>query len=442
MYRRIVAVCVSLVIVFGFIVIVDVTMDYTINVGGATLYVNTTGSGGAYTKIQDAINDSKDGDTVYVYSGIYYEYIIINKSINLTGEDRANTIIDGNDMGNVTKIVANNTQISGFTIRNHETIISAWNQGIYINGLNGNKIYNNTITHFHNGILLRYSDDNLIKGNKFQSNYNTGIYFGYSNNNIFVENILTSSIELGLFLYHSSNNTIFHNNFIDNGFIPQAREGTDGYDNIWDNGYPSGGNYWSDYTGPDNYSGPNQDLPASDGIGDIPYIIPLGGNQDNYPLIEPFKPLENYTILKPGWNLISLPLIQEEQNLTKVLKMIDGWYDAVQRFDVTDTSYPWKHYKVGKPFGNNLFELNETMGFWIHITQPGDTIFVYNGTQPTSNQTITLHPGWNMVGYPSLRSYNRTVGLNNLTFGNHVDAIWTYNAATQKWKELGPSDNF
>ncbi|MCK5641484.1 MAG: hypothetical protein KAJ19_11830, partial [Gammaproteobacteria bacterium] len=47
-----------------------------------------------------------------------------------------------------------------------------------------------------------------------------------------------------------------------------------------------------------------------------------------------------------------------------------------------------------------------------------------------------------LVGYPSLTSYNRTYGLNNLTFDTHIDAIWTYNAATQKWKEIGPSDYF
>jgi hypothetical protein len=82
------------------------------------------------------------------------------------------------------------------------------------------------------------------------------------------------------------------------------------------------------------------------------------------------------------------------------------------------------------------------MGFWIHITQPGDTIFIYNGTQPTVNKTITLHPGWSMVGYPSITSYNRTKALNNLSFNTHVDAILTFNASTHKWKELGPTDYF
>jgi hypothetical protein len=56
--------------------------------------------------------------------------------------------------------------------------------------------------------------------------------------------------------------------------------------NIWDNGYPSGGNYWSDYNGTDKKSGLSQTLPGYDGIGDVPYII-TGDNSDGYPLMQP-----------------------------------------------------------------------------------------------------------------------------------------------------------
>ena len=46
------------------------------------------------------------------------------------------------------------------------------------------------------------------------------------------------------------------------------------------------------------------------------------------------------------------------------------------------------------------------------------------------------------MGYPSKSDKPRDVALNNLTFNTHVDSIWTYIASTQKWKELGPLDNF
>jgi hypothetical protein len=152
--------------------------------------------------------------------------------------------------------------------------------------------------------------------------------------------------------------------------------------------------------------------------------------------------ISNYAILKQGWNLISIPLTQYNTSLSSVLQSIQGKYDAIQWYDITDGNDPWKHYKIGKSFGNDLAEINETMGFWIHITPPGDTIFIYNGTQPTVNQTIVLHKGWNQVGYPSLRNRNTTDALNTIDFYTEVEAIWTYNATTQKWKELGEPDYF
>jgi len=56
--------------------------------------------------------------------------------------------------------------------------------------------------------------------------------------------------------------------------------------NAWDAGYPSGGNYWSDYAGVDLKSGPSQDMSGSDGIGDTRYVIDEN-NTDRYPLISP-----------------------------------------------------------------------------------------------------------------------------------------------------------
>ncbi|UCG70245.1 MAG: right-handed parallel beta-helix repeat-containing protein [Thermoplasmata archaeon] len=316
------------------------------------------------------------------------------------------------------------------------------------------------------GIHLSASDYTIIKDNTCNFNEYVGIYPDYyfpsarsdftiidnnlcSNNEYGIiqrssgdskiTNNTLSNNDRGLSIYNSQNNLIFHNNFIDNAI--QASD--DSSNNYWNSSYPTGGNYWSDYGGTDAFKGPNQDVPGRDGIGDTNYSID-SDSIDNYPLMGliPGFPTENYMYLKQGWNLLSLPLIQVDQNLTKVLEMIDGYYDAVQLYDPTDLDDPWAHYKVGKPFGNDLFELNKTMGFWIHITQPGGKIFFYNGTQPTSNQTIPLHTGWNMVGYPSLTNHNRTAGLNNLTFGDDVDLIQWYDAELQKWVEIGEGDFF
>jgi parallel beta-helix repeat protein len=411
-----------------------------------------------FTSIQAAIDAAQPGDTVFVYNGTYYGNLVVNKTINLIGEDRNSTIINFMGGEDVIYVSSNWVNITGFTI--NESGATTLVAGIKLDNIHYCRIaYNNISVDNKFGIFLDSSSNNLIKGNNASSSWVDGIYLQSSSNNTITDNIvldngggiyLASSSnniitgnfvlnnDMGISLFSSSNNNICHHNYIDN--TDQAYDGTNN-GNQWDNGYPWGGNYWSDYSGFDNFKGPFQNIPGKDSIGDMPYIIDTD-SQDNYPLMAPYKPLENFTVLKHGWNLISIPLVQEEQNLTRVLGSIDGWYDAVQWYNITDISDPWKHCKLGKPFGNDLYELNEFMSFWIHITQPGDTIFVYNGTQPIVNQTISLSPGWNLVGYPSMTAKNRTDALNNIDFISDVDAIWTYNATTQKWKEITASDNF
>jgi len=101
-------------------------------------------------------------------------------------------------------------------------------------------------------------------------------------NNVITENVVSKN-GVGMRINAPCQyNSIYHNKFLSNK--NQALD--DGVGNLWDNGYPSGGNYWSDYNGRDRYSGPGQNLPGRDGIGDISYVI-LGtaGSTDRYPLI-------------------------------------------------------------------------------------------------------------------------------------------------------------
>jgi hypothetical protein len=159
-------------------------------------------------------------------------------------------------------------------------------------------------------------------------------------------------------------------------------------------------------------------------------------------LVSEAPPPENIITLKEGWNLISLPWIQQDTDLFAVLESIDGKYDAVQWFNNSDIDDPWKHYKEGKISGNDLTQLDEKMGFWVQITQSGDTVFMYNGTEPSVNQTISLYSGWNLVGYPSLGSKIRNTALNNLQFTTEVDLVQTFNSTTGSWEELGEFDYF
>ncbi|UCF07824.1 MAG: hypothetical protein JSW28_09315, partial [Thermoplasmata archaeon] len=130
-------------------------------------------------------------------------------------------------------------------------------------------------------------------------------------------------------------------------------------------------------------------------------------------------------------------------NLQTVLQSIEDQYDAVRRYNITDGNDPWKHHHTSKPPKfNDLDTINHAMGLWVHITDPGGAALEVNGDVFSSNQNITLHPGWNLVGYPSNTAMNRTGALNNIDFGTDVDAVWTYNATTQEWKEITTLDNF
>lgn len=109
-----------------------------------TIYVGGSGPGN-YTSIQDAIDNASNGDAVFVFSGTYYENVVVDKSINLVGEDRNLTVIDGGGKDKVVNISADGVTISGFNIRNSE---GGWlGDGIEIhsnyNTISGNIISNN-----------------------------------------------------------------------------------------------------------------------------------------------------------------------------------------------------------------------------------------------------------------------------------------------------------
>jgi parallel beta-helix repeat protein len=160
--------------------------------------------------------------------------------------------------------------------------------------------------------------------------------------------------------------------------------------------------------------------------------------------LEIFQGAPDYGInLAFGWNLISIPYIQSDTDVGSVLSSISGDYNTVQWYNANDDNDHWKHNNSSKPPELNDFDdIDHKIGFWIHITEINGRLFLYPGTEPLANQNINLKKGWNMVGYPSLTSYNRTDGLNLLTFDNEIDSIWTYSVGTQKMVQMGESDNF
>jgi hypothetical protein len=100
------------------------------------------------------------------------------------------------------------------------------------------------------------------------------------------------SNRLGIYFgYSSGSNTIYHNNFANNSQqVSISAISPPAWPNVWDDGYPSGGNYWSDYKGTDLKSGQYQNVTGSDGIGDTSYTIEgFMSGLDNCPLMGLFS---------------------------------------------------------------------------------------------------------------------------------------------------------
>ena len=161
----------------------------------------------------------------------------------------------------------------------YENTISADCTGIDMFGASNNSIYRNHIISNHWGIYFtQASNNNRIFKNYISKNSGCGLAFWWGNpsENLVYENEIVNNTRYGIRMYYEGNdNFIFHNNFINNSY----GHAVDECNNTWDNGYPSGGNYWDDYNGTDR---------DGDGIGDTPYNISGGDNRDRYPLMEPY----------------------------------------------------------------------------------------------------------------------------------------------------------
>ena len=256
-----------------------------------------------YKTIEEAIDAADPGATVIIAPGIYHESIVINKTLTIVGGMGSAPIFSGGGSGIAITLLPD---ASGSTIAG--IVITHWDQGIVIVNSTGCKIYDNIMSLMnYNGIVLEGTNaaNNLIYSNIFQDNAIAINLTASSTSNTIYKNIISLSNiglnletngniiyantiaenEVGITMSNSYDNIIYHNNFVNNTENARSEE----YSNVWDNGYPSGGNYWSDYSGVDEKSGPNQNVSGSDGVGDTPYTV-ADNNIDRYPLVQPFNP--------------------------------------------------------------------------------------------------------------------------------------------------------
>ena len=206
------------------------TIDNTTLPTGMTIYVDDSNTQGPwngsydypYQYIRDGILHASDGDTVYVFNGLYNETVIINKSITFRGQQQENTIIDGQNNGSVITVTSDNVYIRRFTIRNSGGYQG--NAGITINA-NTTTITECTVYRTRTGISVQNSSETIITNCRFHTNgygiafsssafvtidqctfYHNGIgVYLYDTHCITITNSYTDTNGIGFLCEHSSN---------------------------------------------------------------------------------------------------------------------------------------------------------------------------------------------------------------------------------------------
>jgi len=356
--------------------------------------------------------------------------------VSLVGSSR-NTLRRNNIISNKLGIYLKGSfnTLSGNTIENND-------QGIELDSSSGNELSDNSITNNQQHILLVWSSGNTLSSNLITNNYYDGIWLWASSRNTLFNNSVRSNYGHGIVLYGSSlntldrnnivdnyqyglyltstiysgstenrifrntvtrngggiqiyrenwgipasyNNLIYHNNFINNTVQVRAQ-----YENTWDDGYPSGGNHWSDYTGMDELSGPYQNETGSDGIGDTPHIIDAK-NRDRYPLMNPWTPPPT-----PDFSITASPtslIIQQGDLATSTITIasVNGFDQPVQLTvsgaptGVTTTLSP--EQVTPPPDGSTTSTLTVSVGT---TATPGSYTLTVTGTSGTITHSVDI----------------------------------------------------
>ena len=202
------------------------------------------GKGKQYQNITTAIAAAKDGDTIFVNKGIYFEKnLVIGKQLVLKGIGRP--VLDGESKYEIISIKADNVTVDGFLLQHTAessiedyAAIKIYNRhnacilnniirdaffGIYSQNGTNCLIQNNTLTangkeeqQSGNGIHCWKSDSMRIIANTI-SGHRDGIYFEFVTNSVIWRNYSFNNMRYGLHFMFSNNDSYITNIFEGNG---------------------------------------------------------------------------------------------------------------------------------------------------------------------------------------------------------------------------------
>jgi parallel beta-helix repeat protein len=298
--------------------------------------------------------------------------------------------------------------------------LSSSTVGVELRNTNNSRIANNTIIGSSlEGVSLYNSTNNTVTMNDIEKSSNVGVLLEYSYGNNITSNLISAN-NMGLLWYYSSQNLICHNSFLDNTYSPHGPYMTNSSarTNSWDNGYPSGGNFWgNDYNGTDWNKGSFQNVSGRDGIGDFAYIIDQD-NQDNYPLMNPWH--------EPPWNPYASFNYSDTQPHINETVTFDAWgsYD----FDGQILNYLWD-FDDGTAMNETVSLTNHTFTFprVYNVTLTVVDNDGVNGTAEKSISLIKIDSNLSISASPSAPALGQNTTLSGSVFPKRPQAnvpIW------------------
>lgn len=243
-----------------------------------------------FQKISWAVGNASEGSTVLVKSGVYFEsQVIVDKTLSLIGENAENTVIDGGGtLQTIFLVIANNVVIENFTFQNTNFATYSPAPAVSLSNVTNVTLSSCFFKNVGVGVEVRSSNFTGISHDKI-SNSTIGLVIrDVSYNNVVSGNILENdSLAVWVKSPTCSYNRVFHNSFLNDTNTVSDFGSSDSYDD----GYPSGGNFWSGYAGNDLFHGQFQNESGSDGISDQSY--PSSENPlDRYPFVFPLTEIE------------------------------------------------------------------------------------------------------------------------------------------------------
>jgi len=349
--------------------------------------------------IKEAVDNANEGDMIIVKAGTYFESrIVVNKTLTIVGEGVENTIIDGQGTAdNIFQIIAKSVIVEKFMLHNTNPDPFSYSSAI--------QIYNSTevivkdvmITNVVIGVDIRSSNYTELMCDRIN-----GTMWGIrlrdaSCNSTIVSNIFEQNIAAIYFAdSQSAYSRVYHNNFINN-----TNHVSSPYPPItyFDNGYPSGGNYWSGFSATDLKFGPYQNETGSDGILENP-----AHPWDKYPLANPLTnfdvSVEDKTFLVQVSTNVTVTMCSLNQTEKSLNLLTNGPIDSVGacRVAIPKELLSYENlsdWKVSIYYNENSELLPSLYSLPLEDAEKTYLFFRYNHT--TANNRIKIIPEFSSI---------------------------------------------